>query len=165
MIRPAGFVVAGLLMFLPFISVSCDVPGGYARAAPGGTTKYSGIDLMLGREPAVEPLDKVREGASAQLPPQPMMVITLLLLIAGVVVTLRVSDTVLRRATLSLLSGVTAICLVMNQITVQTQLHERVPPKHVHNELGFWLCLATLVLVMAANTIAWLRAVDRQPEG
>ena len=163
MIRPAGFVLAGLLMFLPFISVSCDVPGGYARAQPGGTTEYSGVDLMLGSEPTVDPPDKIREGASGQLPPQPLAIFTVLLLIAGTVITLRVSQTVARRATIALLSGVAAICLVVNQITVQTQLHERVPPKYVHNQSGFWLCLATLVLVMVANAIGWLRTAGQPP--
>lgn len=163
MMRPAGFVLAGLLMFLPFISVSCDVPGGYARAEPGGTTEYSGIDLMLGGEPAVDPPAKVREGVSAQLAPQPLAILTMLLLIAGIVITLRVGETVVRRATVALLSGVAAIFLVVNQITVQTQLHERVPPKYVHNQPGFWLCLATLVLIMVANAIGWLRTAGQPP--
>lgn len=163
MFRPAGFVLAGLLMFLPFISVSCDVPGGYGRAMPGGTTTYNGIDLIVGGEPKVDPPDKIREGASAKLAPQPLAIFTVLLLIAGIVLTLRVSQTLARRATIALLSGVAAICLAVNQVTVQTQLHERVPPKYVHNQLGFWLCLSTLVIVMAANAIGWLRTASSQP--
>jgi hypothetical protein len=163
MIRPAGFVVAGLLLFMPFISVACDVPGGYGRAEPGGTTKYSGVDLVVGGEPAVDPADKIREGASAQLPPQPLAILTVLLLIAGIVVALRIAQTVVRRATVALLSGVAAICLVVNQITVQTQLHERVPPKYVHNQAGFWLCLLTLIIVMVANAIGWLRTAGQPP--
>jgi hypothetical protein len=158
MIRPAGFVVAGLLMFLPFVSVSCDVPGGYARAAPGGTTTYTGVDLIVGGEPGVDPPDKLREGVSAQLAPQPLAILTLLLLITGIVVALRVHQALVRRATLALLSGAAAICLVVNQITVQTLLHSRVPPKYVHNQPGFWLCLSMLVVVMFANAIGWLRA-------
>jgi hypothetical protein len=165
MIRPAGFVVAGLLMFLPFISVSCEVPGGYARAEPGGTTKYSGLDLMVGGEPAVDPADKLRAGPSGELAPQPLAILTLLLLIAGVVIALRIGDTVVRRATAALLSGIAAICLVANQITVQTQLYERVQPRYVHNQPGFWLCLATLVLVMIANVIGWLRTAGQPPPG
>jgi len=165
MFRPAGLVVAGLMMVLPFISVSCDVPGGYGRAAPGGTTKYNGITLIVGGEPEVDPPDKIRDGDPANLPPQPLLILTVLLLIAGIVLTLQVSDTVARRATICLLSGVAAIFLVVGQITVQSQLHERVPAKYVHNQPGFWLCLATLVIVMAANAIGWLRAVARQPDG
>jgi len=164
MFRPAGFVLAGLLMFLPFISVSCDVPGGYARAAPGGTTTYSGIDLMLGGEPKVDPPDKVREGASAKLAPQPLMLLTLLMVIAGIVITLRINEALVRRATNALLSGAAAIALVVNQISVQTQLHDRVPPKHVHNQGGFWLCLGMLVIVMAANAIGWMRSAAQQPK-
>jgi hypothetical protein len=160
--RPAGFIVAGLLMVMPFISVSCDVPGGYGRAAPGGTTKYSGIDLMVGGEPAVDPLDKLREGPSAQLAPQPLAILTLLMLIAGVVISLRIGEALVRRATIALLSGAAAIALVVNQITVQSQLQERVAPKYVHNQPGFWLCLATLVIVMAANAVAWLRSASQE---
>jgi len=158
MIRPAGFVVAALLMVMPFISVSCDVPGGYARAAPGGTTTYNGVDLIVGGEPKVDPPDKVREGPPAALAPQPLAILTLLLLIAGIVIALRMHQTLARRATIALLSGVAAICLVVNQITVQTLLHARVPPKYVHNQPGFWLCLSMLVVVMFANAIGWLRA-------
>jgi hypothetical protein len=164
MFRPAGFVLAGLMMVLPFISVSCDVPGGYGRAAPGGTTKYNGVDLIVGGEPEVDPADKIREGMSGRLPPQPLAILTLLLLVAGVVIALRLSDTVARRATVALVSGVTAIILVVNQITVQSQLHERVPPKYVHTQPGFWLCLATLVVVMVANAIGWLRTAGRPPD-
>jgi hypothetical protein len=156
-------VVAGVLMFMPFINVACDVPGGYARAAPGGTTKYSGIDLMVGGEPAVDPVDKLREGVSAKLPAQPLMILTFLLLIAGIVITLRISEDLARRATVALLSGAAAIALVVGQIAVQSQLHERVPPKYVHLQPAFWLCLATLVIVMAANAIAWLRSAAQQP--
>lgn len=161
MIRPAGFVVAGLLMFLPFISVSCDVPGGYGRAAPGGTTQYSGVDLIVGGEPGVDPPDKLREGDSGRIAPQPLAILTVLLLIAGIVIALRVGHTLSRRAAIALLSGVAAICLVVNQITVQTLLFERVPSKYVHNQPGFWLCLSTLVVVMFANAIGWLRAAGR----
>lgn len=113
------------MMVLPFISVSCDVPGGYGRAAPGGTTKYNGVDLIVGGEPEVDPPDKLREGASAHLPPQPLAILTLLLLIAGIVISLRISETVARRATVALLSGVAAICLVVNQITVQMLLDRK----------------------------------------
>lgn len=151
------------MMILPFISVSCDVPGGYGRAAPGGTTKYNGITLIVGGEPEVDPPDKLREGDSARLPPQPLVIITLLLLIAGVVVSLRISETLVRRATVALLSGVAAISLVVGQITVQSQLHERVQPKYVHNQPGFWLCLASLVLVMVSNAIGWLRTAGDLP--
>jgi hypothetical protein len=161
--RPAGFIVAGLMMILPFISVSCEVPGGYGRAAPGGTTNYNGIALMVGGEPEVDPPDKLRDGDSARLPPQPLVILTLLLLVAGVVVTLRISQTLMRRATVALLAGVAAISLVIGQITVQSQLHERVQPKYVHNQPGFWLCLATLVVVMASNAIGWLRTAGDLP--
>jgi len=164
MFRPAGFIIAGLMMILPFISVSCDVPGGYGRAAPGGTTKYNGVALIVGGEPEVDPPDKLREGDSARLPPQPLAILTLLFLIAGVVITLRINDTLVRRAIVALLSGVTGICLVANQITVQSQLHERVAPRYVHNQPGFWLCLAVLVIVMFANAIGWLRSAPRSDD-
>ncbi|HEX6686034.1 MAG TPA: hypothetical protein VF062_24870 [Candidatus Limnocylindrales bacterium] len=162
MLRPAGFVIAGLLMFMPFIAVSCDVPGGFGRAAPGGTTKYTGFDLTFGGEPTVEPADKIREGAPETLAPQPLAILLLLLLLAGIAVTIRVSHKLLRRATIALLSGVAAICLTVNQISVQTQLEERVPAKYVQNQPGFWLCLSTLLVVLFANAIGWLRTAAEQ---
>jgi hypothetical protein len=161
-LRPAGFVVAGLLMFLPFITVSCDVPGGYGRAAPGGTSEYTGFDLVFGGEPTINPADKVRDGVAETLAPQPLSILAVLLLIVGIVITFRVRDALVRRATISLLSGMTAIALLTSQLTVQTHLQTKVGAKYVHNQPGFWLCLATLVVVMFANAVAWLRSASHR---
>ena len=77
-LRPAGFVLAGLFLLMPFIAVSCDTPGGYGRAAPGGTTTYTGTDLISGGSPEVTE-DKVREGADQKLDPQPLAMAAALL--------------------------------------------------------------------------------------
>lgn len=158
-VRPSGFVIAGLLMFLPFITVSCDVPGGFGQAAPGGTTKYTGIDLVVGGAPTIDPPDKIREGAPELIGPQPLAIFVVLLLIAGIVITTRVRTALTRRACTALLSGVTAVSLIIAQLLVQEELSQRVPAKYVHTQPGFWLCLSMLVVVMFANAIAWLRSV------
>jgi len=79
-----------------------------------------------------------------------------------------------RRAVATVLAGFGAISLVANQITVQALLRERVRAEvqqplpadkqvadYVHNQLGFWLCLGTLVLVVMFNGIGWFRSAYR----
>src|SRR5947207_3332653 len=62
-LSPVGFVLVALFFVLPFVSVSCDAPGGFGRAAPGGTTTYTGLTLVTGGTPEVAPTDRVRPAA------------------------------------------------------------------------------------------------------
>lgn len=174
--RPAGFVFAAFCLLLPFVAVSCDVPGGYGRAAPGGTTTYTGVNLMFGESPEVTPPDKVRAGADEKLDPQPLLLAVLLLVLAGAVVAAAIQTQLLRRAILTCVAGVAAICALVSQITVQQLLRERVRAQvagplpegkeiadYVHNETGFWLCLATLVLLVMLYGVGWFRAAAKEP--
>ncbi|HCU49318.1 MAG TPA: hypothetical protein DGG94_05830 [Micromonosporaceae bacterium] len=172
--RPAGFVLAGLFLLMPFIAVSCETPGGFGRAAPGGTTSYSGIDLMTGSSPEVSPADKVREGADERLDPQPLAMAGGLLIVAGMVITVVLQHQLLRRAIATTVAGAAAIFLLANQITVQSLLRARVREQitqplpankqiadYVQNESGFWLCLVTLIVLVMANGVGWLRSATR----
>lgn len=172
--RPTGFVVAAFFLLLPFVTVSCDVPGGYGRAAPGGTTTYTGVHLLTGDPPDISPPDKVREGTDQRLDPQPLMLVVVLLLGAGVVVAVAVQNRMVRRAVATVLSGLAAIGLLANQITVEALLRERLRAQvtqplpadkeiadYVHNQPGFWLCLATLVFMVMLNGVGWFRSANR----
>src|SRR6476659_2126568 len=97
-LRPSGFVLAGLFLLMPFIAVSCDTPGGYGRAAPGGTTTYTGVDLMTGGSPEVKDADKIREGKDEKLDPQPLAMAATILIIAGALIALLMEHQLLRRA-------------------------------------------------------------------
>lgn len=165
------------MLLLPFVAVSCEAPGGFGRAAPGGTTSYSGVDLMSGGSPKVT-ADKVREGVDQRLDPQPLMMAAALLIIAGAAIAVAMQHKLMRRAFNTSVAGVAAIFLVANQITVQEVLRARVRAQltepipagkqvadFVENEVGFWLCLSTLVLLVMFNGVAWLRSATRVPAG
>jgi hypothetical protein len=162
-------VIAGLLFLMPFIAVSCDAPGGFGRAAPGGTTDYSGVVLATGGSPKVT-ADKVREGNDQKLPPQPLALVALLMVVAGAVVTAVVNQVVLRRAIATVLAGLAAVCVTVNQVLVTTLLQNRlleqltVPmpagksaASFVQNQTGFWICVSTLVILVMGYGAGWIR--------
>jgi len=173
-LRPSGFVLAGLFLLMPFIAVSCDTPGGFGRAAPGGTSTYTGIDLMSGGSPEVT-ADKIREGADEKLDPQPLAMAAAVLIIAGAVIALLIEHQLLRRAVGTAVAGFAAIFLIANQLTVQSLLRSRLREQvtgplpagkqigdYVQNQSGFWLCLATLVALVMLNGVGWLRSATRE---
>jgi hypothetical protein len=167
-------VLAGLTFALPFVTVSCDAPGGYGRAAPGGTTTYTGFNLATGGSPDVAPIEKVRprgEWRDDRLPPQPAADAVLLLIVAGAVLAVTVSDRRARRATVAVLAGVAATALLVNQALAEADLRVRVGEQltqplpagkvvrdFVHTGPGFVVCLILLLLVGVINAIGWWRA-------
>jgi hypothetical protein len=171
----AGFVLAGLCFLLPFVTVSCDVPGGYGRADPGGSTSYLGIDLVAGDEPDVRPPDKERPPAARRtdrVGPQPLAIAALVLVGAGAAVAGVHRDRV-RRASTALVGLAAAGFLTLNQAVTQRQLADlvaaqlaapppggRTPASYVHTEAGFLICLVLLVLTALGNATAWI--VDRR---
>ncbi len=173
-LRPAGFVLAGLFLLMPFVAVSCEAPGGFGRAAPGGTTTYTGVDLMGGGSPDVT-ADKVREGTDERLDPQPLLMAAGLLIFAGALIALIFEHQLLRRAVLTAVAGAAAVFLVANQLTVQALLRARLREQltqpipagkqisdYVQNQSGFWLCLSTLVVLVMLNGLGWLRSATRE---
>jgi ABC-type branched-subunit amino acid transport system permease subunit len=176
-LSPTTLVLAGLCFLLPFVTVACDAPGGYGRAAPGGTTTYSGIDLVLGAAPAVAPPDKVRPAAQARddrVGPAPAAAVALLLIVAGIGFAIRVGEPRVRRGSVAALAGVAATALMVNQALVQSELAVRVaeqltqpiPPNKavrdfIHTGQGFALCFLLLLLVAVVNAVGWWRTRPR----
>jgi hypothetical protein len=170
-LSPVGLLVAGLFMVLPFVAVSCDAPGGFGRAAPGGTTAYTGVTLAVGGEPQVTPADKLRpQGSTERLGPQPLAVGLVLLLIAGVAVAMGMQHTLPRRVATTVLGAVATVFLVANQVTVKALLESRLREQltvpmpagkqaadYVRDQGGFWFCLLALLAVTLGNGIGWLR--------
>jgi hypothetical protein len=161
------------MLFLPFITVSCDAPGGYGRAAPGGTTTYTGITLLTGGAPAVGPTDKIKPVAQQrndELGAQPLTVALAVLIIAGVVVAIATRPRFPRRIAVAAVATAGVVFLVAEQVTARALLASRVreelgaaiPPgkqaaDYVHDEKGFWLCLLALLAVVFANAIGLVR--------
>jgi hypothetical protein len=169
---PTGLILAGLCFLLPFVTVACDTPGGFGRAAPGGTTTYTGIHLITGTAPDVSPPEKVRPPAQwrdDQLGAQPLATIVVLLILVGLVAAIVLTDAGLRRANVATAAGGALVLLVLNQAFVTGALTTMVSDQvttplpagkelrdYVHTGPGFVFCGALLLLTAVPNTIGWL---------
>jgi hypothetical protein len=176
-VNPTTLVLAGLCFLLPFATVACDTPGGYGHAAPGGTTTYSGITLVVGGHPKVSPPERVRpasEWREDKLWPQPAAGVVLLLVVAATAAAITISDRRVRRASVAAAAAVGATALLVNQALVEAALRERVAEQltgplpagkalrdYVHAGPGFAFCLILLVLIALGNAIGWWRARPR----
>jgi hypothetical protein len=177
--NPTTLILAGLCFVLPFVSVGCDTPGGYAGASPGGTTTYNGIALVVGGEPEVTPGKErpVPPGEDDRLPPQPAAAAVLVLIVAATGFAIRSPEPRMRRAAVAGLAAVGATALLVSQALVEAEPTLRVsdnltrlaqtgaqldPAKtardYVHTGQGFLLCLLLLGLVAVLNGIGWWRA-------
>jgi hypothetical protein len=172
-LSPTTLILAGLCFALPFVTVSCATPGGYGRAAQGGTVSYTGVDLAVGGHPDVTPTDKIRpadQQREDRLPAQPTALILLILIAAGTGVAIAMSDPRARRATVALLGGVSVTALLVNQALAQSEVTVNVgeqvalaspgadPHQYVKAGVGFGLCLLLLLAVTAVNAFAWWRS-------
>ena len=155
---PASWALALAVMLLPFVSVSCDTPGGFGRMEAGGTTEWSGFDLAFGSAPSVDEshLRPAAEQQSDDVGVQPLILVGALALAVAIVIV------ALRPAVAAVLGLVAAVAIVVgtllarSEVTdlVAAQATETFPPgtsagDHVAVGLGFWAATA-LALVGAA---------------
>jgi hypothetical protein len=174
---PVSLTLAGLCFLLPFVTVSCDAPGGYGRATAGGTTTYNGVDLMVGGEPDVSPPDRVRAlpaGQDDRLWPQPTAIAVFVALVIGVGIAVRVGSQRQRRGGVAIVATAAVTALLVNQALVEGALTARVADgltaplpagkragDFVHTGAGFVACAALLVLAGVLNAIGWWRLRPR----
>jgi hypothetical protein len=174
---PVSLTLAGLCFLLPFVTVSCDTPGGFGRAAQGGTTTYNGIDLMVGGAPDVSPPKLVRPlptGQDDRLWPQPTAIAVFVALIIGVGIAVRVGNQRARRGGVAIVATAAVTALLVNQALVEGELTARVADgltaplpagkragDFVHTGLGFVACAALLVLAAVLNAVGWWRLRPR----
>lgn len=169
-LSPVTLVLALLCFVLPFATVSCGLPDGYGHAKPGGTTAYNGLDLALGGAPDVPDDQKLPASnwRPDRLNPQPLYVIGLLLVGAGLVAAAVLKRDRRRRAMLAGLGGLAAVSLVTGQALVVDQLAARIrqqsaiPAGKVARDFvgtgpGFWLTVVLLALLVAGNLFALRR--------
>ncbi|HEY3007721.1 MAG TPA: hypothetical protein VGJ63_06580 [Micromonosporaceae bacterium] len=169
-LTPAGFVLAGLCFLLPFATVSCDAPGGFGRAAPGGTTTYTGVDLVIGGAPSVDKPAPAAQQRNDRLGVQPLAVGVVILIVGAGVATALVRHARVRRITAIATATGAAIALVANQVTTEALLASRLSEQlteplpagkraadFVHTAEGFGACLLVLLVVILGNAItaAW----------
>jgi hypothetical protein len=183
---PVSLTLAGLCFLLPFVTVSCDAPGGFGRAAPGGTTTYNGVDLMVGGKPDVSPPDRVRPlptGQDDRLWPQPTAIAVFVAIVIGVGIAVRVGNQRARRAGVAVVAIAAVTALLVNQALVEGELTARVADAltapilvtpsggglpvgkragdFVHTGAGFIACAALLVLAGVLNALGWWRLRTR----
>jgi hypothetical protein len=169
-LNPATLVLALLCFLLQFATVSCGLPDGYGRAQTGGTTKYTGIDLVVGGTPDV-PADQLRpppEQRDDRLAPQPLLLAALLTAIAAVVTAIAVRPPGRRRTLVAVLGAVSALLLLAGQAVVvdllatRIRAHSALPAGRTAKDFvgtgfGFWLALTLLAGASAGNALGLLR--------
>lgn len=162
-----GFLGLALLVFLlPFVSVSCDTPGGFGRATQGGTTTYSGFDLATGTAPSVD-ADHIRpdgEQESDSIGVQPAMTVGALLLVVGLALCF-MDDR--RRRFAAAAAAAAALCLLLGTFLARSAIVDRVsttrstplPPgksagDYVGIQIGAWLAIVFALLATASQLIS-----------
>jgi hypothetical protein len=170
---PAGFVLVLLLfLLLPFVSVSCDVPG-YGEAG----VNYTGTHLVTGATPEI-PDDLQRVASDPETPaelvdpPAPgvqVLGILLALLAAAGVLTALVPQIKARLLTGTALAAATLAVTVITMAVAQSNLQsalidgvrrsgladqqetlhrvEAAADELAHTEVGFWLMIVLLALI------------------
>lgn len=173
-LSPVGLFLAGLLLLLPFVAVSCEAPSGYGRGAAGSTTTYTGVDLVTGDRPNVSPPDRLRppeQRLDDRLGVRPLAVAGLLLIVVAVFTSIALATPLRRRLTTTVLAALAALSLTAEQVAVRSELASRLREQltvplpagkevgdYVQTQPGFWLCLLALLVVAAANGAALLHA-------
>ncbi len=169
-LNPATLVLGLLCFLLPFATVSCGLPDGYGRAKTGGTTTYTGVDLVVSGTPDV-PDDQLRPPAQQRddrLAPQPLLLVAVLTAIAALGTAVAVRAPRRRRAVVAVLAAAVALCLLAGQAVVVDLLATRVraqsalPPGHTAKDFvgtgfGFWLALVLFAGAAAGNALGLLR--------
>jgi hypothetical protein len=181
LVSPAGFVLVLLLFFLlPFLSVSCDVPG-YGEAG----VHYTGSHLVTGTAPdpvipagleelvadpsSSETVDAVADGPGVRL-----LAIALAALAAAGVLTGLIPQVRARLFGAAALAGATLVVAVVTMVVAQSTLTSALVEgtrdfgtdgetpgvgtvdgieDMVHTDVGFWLIAVALVLTGLMSTV------------
>lgn len=150
--------LALLCLAFPFTAVSCESPMATIEA------EYTGWDLAFGGEATIEVSGKADESAyesKSAIPAQPLMIVTLLVLLAGIVVLSRSKAGHLTGAAVGALTG---FFLVVGQVSVQDflisglseaeNLKAATASDMVESRFGFWLALLLALGVVTYNVTA-----------
>ena len=162
---PVTLALAFVLFLLPFLSVSCDAPGGYGRVGSGGTTAYTGLDLAMGSSPKVddEHLRPVTSQRSDDLGVQPLVALAALGVLAAILLAVLPAH---RYRLSALLAALSAALLAVGTLLARATLVDRVAEQatvpypagksagdYVKWGIGFWLVFVLIVLGAALGAI------------
>jgi len=169
LVSPAGFALVLLLfLFMPFLSVSCDVSGTGSIGVG-----YNGAELAAGAHPQVE-VPKGLEDMAAQLPGAPgsgkppvepgvqvLAILVAVVLVAGAALPFvprlvhQLKQRMFGGAAVAVVAGgllITTQAVAQSNVTDQLADDARqvgtddVGPI-IHSEVGFWLCLVVLLVI------------------
>ena len=175
-LTPTGYTLAVLCFLLPFVSVSCDAPGGYGRVVPGGTTSYTGLDLATGGAPTIDDrtLRPAAQRRDDRLNPQPLAVVALVVLLVAVGSAAGLRAVRLRRGVAALAGLLAAVLLLANQAVAESAVEDRLTAQltvplpagkaatdYVQTGSGFGFALILTGLLVVGNAIGWWRARPR----
>lgn len=179
-----GFVLLAFL--LPFVAVSCDVPGAGSFEAD-----WTGVDLATGGDPSLETAgtDQPSPVEANESPPEPsvqvLAIITVVLVVAGLVVSLLPLARI-RMLAVAGAAGLAGVLLVVTQSVAKSNLTSALlaevnrqssqrptdsPPAITQSQIeeilgtriGFWLALIGLILVLLFTIAVLVRDRPRAP--
>jgi hypothetical protein len=168
LVSPAGLLLGLMLLFMPFVGVAC----GPFEA------EISGWDMAVGGEPSVSSGGFGSETATGEaddiddIPVQPIMVVTVLLMLAGIVVGLAVRVVRTRALCGVILAGLATVSIGLNEAIVLDKLVGEVAGSDgiargdaaelVGTRAGFWLTLSLFLAILAYHVFElWLEARPR----
>lgn len=176
LLSPSGFVLALLLLLLPFVGVSCaDQDLGTLDGS------YTGVDLATGGAPSFQASGPIADNTIAQeIYPDPgvqlLTILVIVLLVAGLAAAL-LPTVRIRALAGALLAVLAAVLVVITQLAAQSnlvtsmqellltnlfsapqELAQAATQDYLSNattsRTGFWLTTATLLVVVAINILA-----------
>lgn len=186
---PAGFGLVLLLFFvLPFLSVSCDVPG----VGEAGV-EYTGSHLVTGSDPTPMIPDQIKElvgqatGAADEPAPKPgvrLLAIALAVLAALGVLAVLVPRVRARLYGSAALAGLTLVVAIVTLLVAQSNIEgellaqaretgatetqpgmpsiESLVDEMIRTKVGFWVVVAALALLLAGNLAGAFLARSRR---
>jgi hypothetical protein len=152
-----------LCLAFPFAAVSCQTP------VTSISAEYTGWDMAFGGEPTLEVAgraDKPRIADDTTIPAQPLMIVTVLIVIAGLIL---LSHSRSGHRLGVAVGTLAAFFLVVNQITVHELLisaiaeegvKSRTPSDLVNSRFGFWTTLLLALAVTGYNATMLVRGTQ-----
>lgn len=180
-LRPSTLGLVLIAFALPFLTVSCDTPGGFGHVSAGGTTSWSGYDLLSGSEPGrtAEHLLPAAESATDDLGLQPLVLMAYALVVAATVCALVIRARQRCRLVTVVLAGLASVGLAAGLLLaraqavtlVSEQLADReIPPDRTIASFvdvggGYVICQVLLGVVLVVDLVWWLAGRRRAAGG
>ncbi len=158
LISTSGLTLTLLLLFLPFVGVSCESGMGSVNA------EVSGWDMAVGGKPSVSTTGLFSMGTAADqdvdsIPVQPLMVLAVVAILSAILLGVVLRSVLGRALGAAAASGVATVLLISNQINVTNDLTDQaaqdmdsvrtLAADWVGSRVGFWLTLGVLLLITA----------------